>query len=70
MLLVWAAGENPARMKISVNYVPDHSGPIEPQDGHSWVTPGSPELQFEMFSTFPKLSFSYWLIKSLYAKTI
>ena len=30
----------------------------ELQDSHSWFTPSSPELHFEMFSTFLKLSFS------------
>ena len=55
---VWAAGGNPAQMKVSVNYVPDHGGPTELQDGHSWLSPSSPELQSEMFSTFLKLSFS------------
>ena len=30
----------------------------EVQDSHSWFTPSSPELHFEMFSTFLKLSLS------------
>lgn len=49
---------------------PTTAGPQSRRTVTVWVSPDAPKPQFEMFSTFLNLSFSYWLIKSLYIKNL
>ena len=49
---------------------PTTAGPQSCRTVTVWVSPDAPKPQFEMFSTFLKLSFSYWLLKSLSIKNL